>query len=477
MQNPSRGLIPIALLVAAPALVRAQDVTGTPTPILTLADAVERALANNDRLLGARDGVEQADLSIRLARSAFKPKLVPNILGSFGNPDVSNQSYRMDLSQRFTTGTELRAAAATTTARDPQVGVYYNTDTTLQLSQPLLRGRGRSAARRGLTSAEARRADAARQQTVSEQQVAVEVAGSYYRIVAQRRLVAVAEQSFERSRQLLEASTAKLRVGRVSQLDVFRASQLVSQAEGQLLDARAAVEDAKDQVRSLLGQDAAFDFEVEPEIPQVVEAVTAEEAMRTALERRLELLGAEEAVAEAERSVTFARNQMLPQLDVNLTLTRGATGESFGSTVGVDQFRFATFFAVSLPVDRTAQSVELHNAVIERDRRRRAVGTLRLGIAEAARRAVRQQERMLKGLEVAESTVDFAEKEAEVASLRYQRGLSNNLDVVTAEGNVLSAQSRRLGILAELAVARLALRATLGILDPRKDLSGKTPAP
>jgi len=476
VQNPSRRLIPIALMVVAPVLARAQDITGAAAPILTLADAVESALANNDRLLGVRDGVEQADLSVRLARSAFKPKVVPNMLGSFGNPDVSNQSYRMDLSQRFTTGTELRAAAATSTARN-QLGIYYNTDTTLQLSQPLLRGRGRSAARRGLTSAEARRADAARLQALSEQQVAVEVAGSYYRVVAQKRLVAVAEQSFERSQQLLEASTAKLSVGRVSQLDVFRARQLVSQAEGQLLDARAAVEDAKDQIRSLLGEDADFDFEVEPEIPRAVEAVTAEDAMKTALERRLELLGAEEAIADAERSVTFARNQMLPQLDVNFTLTRGATGESFSSTVGVDRFRFATFFAVSLPVDRTAQVVELHNAVIERDRRRRAVHSLRLGIAEAARRAVRQQERLLKGLEVAESTVDFAEKEAEVASLRYQRGLSNNLDVVTAEGNVLSAQSRRLGILAELAVARLALRATLGILDPRKDVSGRTAVP
>jgi len=45
--------------------------------------------------------------------------------------------------------------------------------------------------------------------------------------------------------------------------------------------------------------------------------------------------------------------------------------------------------------------------------------------------------------------------------------------VVSAEGNVLAAEGRRVGILAELAVARLSLRATLGTLDPRKDVGGE----
>jgi hypothetical protein len=41
---------------------------------------------------------------------------------------------------------------------------------------------------------------------------------------------------------------------------------------------------------------------------------------------------------------------------------------------------------------------------------------------------------------------------------------------VTAEGNLLSLESRRIAALAESAVAHLALRATLGILDPLKDI-------
>ena len=62
-----------------------------------------------------------------------------------------------------------------------------------------------------------------------------------------------------------------------------------------------------------------------------------------------------------------------------------------------------------------------------------------------------------------------------VAQLRYERGLSNNLDVVSAETSLLNAESRRILALAESAISRLSLRATLGNLDPQRDLADQTP--
>jgi outer membrane protein TolC len=163
---------------------------------------------------------------------------------------------------------------------------------------------------------------------------------------------------------------------------------------------------------------------------------------------------------------------LLPQVDLNLALTRRETADSFRDSFKLDHFKFATFFNISMPADRTAQEIDYLNAVVDRDRRRREVQTLRLRVGEEARRAVRQLDRLRKSVEVARASVEFAEREVEVANLRYQRGLSNNLDVVNAEANLLGAESRRVGVLAELAVARLSARATVGLLDPRKDFEG-----
>ena len=74
----------------------------------------------------------------------------------------------------------------------------------------------------------------------------------------------------------------------------------------------------------------------------------------------------------------------------------------------------------------------------------------------------------------AETSVEISRREVEVAQLRYQTGLSNNLDVVTAETGLLAAEGRRIQALADSAVARLRLRALLGVLNPRTDMPDST---
>jgi outer membrane protein TolC len=451
--------------------------------LLTPAQAVREALARNARMLNQQDSVRQAELGVRLARSAFRPKIVPNVFGSFGQTDVNSQDYRLDVTQTFVTGTQLRVGVGTSTSQiplgpgDPDRDIhFYNADTTLTLSQPLLRGFGPAIARRPLTSAELRRADADREQVLAEQQVAIETVSAYYRVVAQQTFVEVAKRSLDRARRLREASEAKLDAGIVSQLDVLRAQQLVFQAETQLFDAQSAVEDARDQLSFILGRETSERFEVESVIPRPPDNLSdLENAEAVAIANRLDLKTLVARAEDADRQLSFARNQLLPQVDVNLAVTRRETASSFGDSFGLDGFRFATFFTIAMPIDRTAQLVEYQNAVIDRDRRAREADTLRRRIADEAKRATRERNRLLRAFLAAEASVDIGRREAEVARVRYDRGLSNNLDVIAAESNLLGAESRRIQALADLATARLSLRAVLGILDPRNDVASPAP--
>jgi outer membrane protein TolC len=123
-------------------------------------------------------------------------------------------------------------------------------------------------------------------------------------------------------------------------------------------------------------------------------------------------------------------------------------------------------------VDRTAQQVEYQSALIDRDRRRREIDTLERQIADNVKQIVRERDRLVRGLAAAESGVELSKREVDVAQLRYENGLSNNLDVVTAEAGLLQAESRRIQALADSAVASLRLRAVLGIFNPHTDMSG-----
>jgi len=466
----------LALVVSAATLLHAQEARR----VMTLSQAIDEALLKNDRMIAQHDSGERAGLAVRGARSAFTPKVVPNVRGSFGQTNVSDQSYRLDLSQRFVNGTEVRVGSGTSTAQVPSlIGGedvrFYNSDTTLLVSQPLLKGFGSGVTRRNLTLAELRQADATRQQKIAEQQIAVDVASAYYRVVAQEAVIAVARRGFDRARQLREASEAKLGAGLVSQLDVLRAQQLVSQAELQLFDAEGSAEDSRDQLRFLIGVDSGTQFDIIPDIPKTIEELTAEQAIAQAMANRLDLQSAIAEAADADRAIAFARNQLKPQFDLNLALTRRETAESLPRSFGLDKFQFATFFNISMPVDRTPQTIEYQNAVIDRDRRQRDIDTLRRRIADDVRRQLRQRDRVIRSLAAADNNVKLAQQEVEVARLRYERGLSNNLDVVTAETNLLNIESLRILALADLATSRLSLRATVGILDPRKDAADPVP--
>jgi outer membrane protein TolC len=460
-------------------------VEGQPLPpVLTLTDAVTEALAKNERLVNQSDGIAQADLGLRLARNTFRPKITPNIFGSFGRNDGSGQTYRVDVSQKLVTGTELRLSTGTASAQipggigDPSDLLFYNADTTLTLSQPLLRGFGRTVSRRGLTAAELRREDADRQQSLAEQQVAVDVASAYYRVVSQQTFVEVARQSLLRARRLRDASEAKLDAGLVSQLDVLRSQQLVSQSEMQFFDAQSAVEDARDQLTFLLGRAETTPFQVSAQVPRTgTDPIDVPTATSIALANRLDLKSRRASAEDAENQIRFSRNQLLPQVDVNFAFTRRETAPSFRDSFGLDDYKFATFFTISSPVDRTAQQVEFQQAVMDRERRRRETQTLERQIADSVKQIVRERDRLLRSVVAAETSVDISKREVEVAQLRYETGLSNNLDVVTAEASLLQSEGRRIQALADSAVAELRLRAVLGIFNPRTDIAGSTPMP
>jgi len=475
MPRPRVVSILLLVLVWLPR-VTGQTLTAGSQP-LTLAQAIQQALLHNDRIADQLDSSEQTSLSVRLAKNEFRPKIVPNIQGSFGQTDVANQTYRVDVLQRLSTGTEVRLGVGTASAQIPSTIPgegdvhFYNADTTLTLTQPILKGFGPAVARRALTSAEMREAEAGRQRSLTEQQVALDVASAYYRLVAQRSLIDVARRGLDRSRRLRDASEAKLDAGSVSQLDVFRAQELVAQAEIQLFDAESVAEDARDQLCYLTGLEPGVPFDVVADIPRAASTMNADEAVALAMDRRLDLQGAIAKAADAGHGISFARNQLLPQFDVNLALTRRVTADSFVDSFGLNAFQFATFFTISMPVDRTPQIVDYRNALISRDRNQRDVEMLRRRIANDVRRGVRELDRQARALATSEFSVNIAQQEVEVAQARYERGLSNNLDVVTAQVNLLNAESRLISVRAEQALGWLTFRATVGVFDPRRDVT------
>ena len=88
---------------------------------------------------------------------------------------------------------------------------------------------------------------------------------------------------------------------------------------------------------------------------------------------------------------------------------------------------------------------------------------------------MRQRDRLARAVDTAATSVELSRQEVEVSQLRYDRGLSNNLDLVTAEGQLLAAEGRRIAALAQSAVQQLQLRAAMGVLDAAGEVGRPAP--
>ncbi len=450
-----------------------EEAVGPPpgAPTLTLDAAVRIALERNFGLLNAADSVLSARYRVSAARGQFYPQLVPRY-----QRGPAGSAVGLDVSQRVPWSGATVTATGLLTALPSEVEVPFpkTTDLRLVVSQPLLRGFGPNTTYYELKNSERSRIGQERSYELNRQRLAVQVAAAFYDVIAQRQLVAVARQSLKRSHNLRRASEARLQVGLVSKLDVFRTELQSSQTEDSMVRSEAALRTALEQFRFLLA--------VPPDDPVEPTAVVLQEAhlpepepvdaiVRTAFDNRLELKETQDQVQDARRTASLARQNLLPQLDVGLGVGQLGLGSTYGDAWRAGDTRVDFFLATSYPVERSADRAAKAVADLDVAARERAVRQRELEIDSEVRVLARDLARTRKSIELQKQAVEVAAQQRRLADLRYQRGLASNFDVVDAEGSLLQARSALVSLLASYQVGFLDLKRAGGTLDVEKEFA------
>jgi len=180
---------------------------------------------------------------------------------------------------------------------------------------------------------------------------------------------------------------------------------------------------------------------------------------------RLDLRETHDQVDDARRSASLARQNLLPQLDLNVGVTQSGLGPGFGSALRAGDRRVDVSVSASYPLERAQERAAAAVAGLDVDARARALRQRELEVESEVRTAVRELEQIRKSVELQRKGVDVAEQQHRLATLRYQRGLASNFDVVDAEGSLVLARSTLVGLLTRYQVARLDLLRVTGSLD------------
>lgn len=440
-------------------------------PTVSLNQAIAMALERNFSLRSAADSVSSARFRESATKARFYPKLTPR----FQRSTDKDQTLGLDASQRLPwSGASLTASGTFTTVPGTESPAGHTSTLGLVLTQPLLRGFGPTSTYFDLTNSRRARQNQERAYELSRQRLSEDVARAFYQVVRQRQLLTVSRQSLKRSQDLQQASEARMNVGLASRLDVLRAQLDAAQAQDGMVQAQAGLETALESFRVLLGLSPAE--ALEPETVKLDErAELVVEPLEVLLERakasRLELLESRDEVKDAERAFSIARQSLLPQLDLNLGLTQSGLGPTFSDTFKGADRRVTLFLTTSYPLERSNDRAGKAISELQLDASKRSLGQRELEIEGEVRASVRNLERTRKSIELQRQAVEFAEQKRRLATLRYQRGLESNFDVVDAERQLVLARSALVGLLTDYQVARIQLLRVTGTLDVAKEFA------
>ncbi|MGA2394243.1 MAG: TolC family protein [Candidatus Lustribacter sp.] len=225
---------------------------------------------------------------------------------------------------------------------------FYQTALALNFTQPLLRGAGAgSPIRRQLTIASANARAQTAQVLTQASQTVTNVSNTYWDLVAAWRDVAIQEEGL-RNAQAQAASNARLaQRGAAAPVDVIESNTQINVFQDNVFSALQRVQQLQTQLKSLILASPADPLWVANLVPtspvlQLPAEPKLDDLMMTALRNRPELaqLRAQRLVAAA--NLAYAKNQLLPQLDLGVGITANGfsgvpndlTGTPFFQTLG-----------------------------------------------------------------------------------------------------------------------------------------------
>ena len=308
------------------------------------------------------------------------------------------------------------------------------------------------------------------------------VENAYWAAVATGQRERVAIKSRETSNKLLEQTKVQYEVGVVSKVEVVEAEAGVAERDVQVIRAKNQYRDSQDQlIDAVLGAQLipGSRLEIQPtDEPEEYQAFVVDEEQATAkgMVNRPELAAADRDIREKELKLSFATNQVAPQIDLvasygykglsgkpcdpNVLVGIGCTPASAvaaGAAVdaslrhSVEDFfdhdgavNWSVGGVFSVPLGNHTRRAQRRSAKIElrqaRTQRVRVVQDIILEIRAAARNL----ESAIEGIEAAERRRIAAEEQFRAESIRLEQGESTPFDVLERERDLVEAEVQKI---------------------------------
>ena len=421
---------------------------------VTISDAVQQALRNNNLLKAEQFALQAATAGQDAAKSRYLPRLT--LEESFAASNSPTRTFMMKLDQgRFTANDFI-----VTNLNNP--GTETDFRSTIALEQTVY---DRSV---GFTVniAAKEREERESSQQLRREQVTFEVVSAYVTVQKSKAQLVVAEKGLTSAREHLRLAGVRVGAGTGLRSDELRARTFVAEMEEQEIRARNSLEIARLRLGKAMGAPAGKGFDITGELPPLTVAGSPEELSRLALENRADLKGVERQYEKAELGVGLARSAWYPTVRAGAGFQLNDRSVPFGadnsSWYAGASLRWELFDGMrrSREGEKAGALQAVASELLEQYRKEVA-----FQVAES--RLLREE--AVKRLEVARSAVADAEEGLRLVQKRFEGSLATIVELLDAQTSVNRARARVIDTDADLLLASAQLTYSIGML--RKEIA------
>jgi len=338
------------------------------------------------------------------------------------------------------------------------------------INQPLLRNFGIDVNTRGITIARNNLGisrEAFRSVLIN---TADTVDKAYLNLIFARQSVEVAKEALFLARDQSRITQIRIDVGASAPLDILQPRVAVATSEENLITAEALVRSSEDRLRQLMNLDIAdWDRPILPTdaIAYKPTTVDMDSSVTRALQLRPELREADLNIANQKLTYLFARNQVLPRLDLNVNYGfAGAAGNLFTSDPNNPNQRvlvsntgfgdalqqiFNTTFPswtiginVGIPITNIGARAEAKRAELNVQRTITDKANQQQGIVFDVRQTVRNLDIAGQQIGATRTAREAAEQNLDAERKRFENGMSTNFTVLQIQADLSNARQNEL---------------------------------
>lgn len=398
---------------------------------LTLEDAWKMTMSASEDIRIAGEGVVQADTGVDKALSTFLPK-------------VSAETG-------YTKYNDRKVSGGVVTQPDD------STRFDMKITQPLYTGGTEWSARR---LARMRLEKSGASLGFTKQSVMLTTARAFFAVLKTQKDLEIKSAALKRAGERKKVALARFKVGEVTKSAVLRAEAETANSEAELIRAKSAIKDAKNNLKRILNVTEDFSV-VEPEA-FAVDGVSEEALIKTAYENRLDYKGSVLDQKLANEGITYAKGNFLPsvRLDGAYDWKNQSPTTAFlvKDSVNASIILSYPLFEGGL---REAELSEARSKLRESELRRYS---LMKDIEVEVRQAYNNLESARAVIDAYKKQLSFAEEDYKMVFEQFKFGVATTVDVIDADTTLISAQRSLMNSSYDFQLAILELNYSTGVL-------------